>query len=165
MPGTGASGYGDVAGKKARARAAFRRLDTDGSGFLDKEEFVTALAILAVPIDRAGALEVFSIVDSDSNGRLSEAEFVRCVPVGSADGQVGRIDGQTGGGDGDGGGGGGASGCGSKDVRGHPWRSAAHTGRRRGLPFGAPYVLPTARAAASAHRAIICGGPGSRVVY
>lgn len=65
-----------MAGKKARARAAFRRLDTDGSGYLDKEEFVAALAILAVPINRSDALEVFSVVDADGNARITEGEFV-----------------------------------------------------------------------------------------
>ena len=58
----------------------FDRLDTDGSGELDQEEFIgavrTELGIAVQDIGDAEVVQIFGAVDADQSGSISASEFV-----------------------------------------------------------------------------------------
>lgn len=84
-------------------RAAFRRADSDGSGFLEPEESrqIAAAVKVAIPLEFLGRLQVSRTeycamaFDSDRDGRLSEDEFVRFARWAAAMRARGFLEGQA----------------------------------------------------------------------
>jgi len=60
-------------------RSAFRLLDLDESGFIDKEELSRALPLLSEEVSEERLDELFSLVDVDSSGLIDFEEFCALV--------------------------------------------------------------------------------------
>lgn len=61
--------------KRAMARDAFMRFDTDRSGTIELGEFVNAMALLGATLTYEDAQCVFCVVDVDGDGRITLSEF------------------------------------------------------------------------------------------
>ena len=58
---------------------AFRKLDTDGSGGIDIEEFVSAVNESRAPLDEGRVRSLFAEGDKDKNGQLDLDEFIQLL--------------------------------------------------------------------------------------
>lgn len=67
---------GKDAQRRNRLRLAFNRKDTDGSGFLERNEISAALSSSGIIASRSTIDMVFEYMDSDGNGRIDLEEFV-----------------------------------------------------------------------------------------
>jgi len=65
--------------KKLDAREAFKHFDADNSGSIDKEELMSALAALGLPVSATQASTILSKYDTDGNGTLELPEFSMLV--------------------------------------------------------------------------------------
>jgi len=64
---------------RAALVAAFKALDTDGSGYLESEEFVVAMCTGEGGMTRTEALAVMAEFDKDGNGKIDVDEFISVV--------------------------------------------------------------------------------------
>ena len=53
----------------------FAKFDTDGSGFIDREEFRAALATMGLKLRSHQLRDLFSLIDENADGQLSVAEL------------------------------------------------------------------------------------------
>jgi len=67
---------GKDAQRRNRLRLAFNRKDTDGSGFLERDEISVALSSSGIIASPSTIDTVFEFMDSDGNGRIDFEEFV-----------------------------------------------------------------------------------------
>lgn len=67
---------GKDAQRRNRLRLAFNRKDTDGSGFLERDEISVALSSSGIIASPSTIDTVFELMDSDGNGRIDFEEFV-----------------------------------------------------------------------------------------
>ena len=70
---------GDGAPTREDLYEAFKALDVDGSGYLDREEFVNAMCSGEGGMSRAEALAVLVEFDKDGNGTIDADEFIAVV--------------------------------------------------------------------------------------
>jgi calmodulin len=61
----------------AELKAAFNQMDSNGDGFVTKEELKTMLAGLGEPVDDAVVDEMVAIADTNGDGKVDFNEF--CV--------------------------------------------------------------------------------------
>ena len=80
--GTGAKKLTDDQAKELKK--AFEMIDTDGNGFLDKEEIRKMLQGMDSDVDDAAVEEFLRNADQDGDGRVSFDEFIKDVCCGYA---------------------------------------------------------------------------------
>ena len=60
---------------EASLRKAFKRMDTDNSGYLEKEELAVVAKDLGLDIRPGEMVAIFDLLDADKNGKISFDEF------------------------------------------------------------------------------------------
>ena len=66
-------------GERDAFRATFDEMDVDGSGQIDAEELVAALALIDKPASAAEAQAMIDEVDADGDGGMDFDEFLECI--------------------------------------------------------------------------------------
>jgi Ca2+-binding EF-hand superfamily protein len=62
-------------------RAKFRELDTDNSGYLEREELIAGVRTVSPTITEAEVDEYIAKVDVNADGKISYEEFVELVKL------------------------------------------------------------------------------------